>query len=359
MSIVPISSATLRPPARLSGIQALRGLAASAVVLYHVSRHINEAFGFPALTTVFHWGHAGVDLFFVISGFIILFVHRRDIGQPDRLGHYVGRRFNRVMPVYWIALALTVAMKIARGHGLPKLFTLIWSATLLPSIQPPVLVIAWTLQFEVLFYAVFAVLVINRDVGLAVMTAWLGWIAAAGFGLGAAGVPPALCGIFGLEFFFGMGIAWVINRHAVRAPLVVAVMGGSLFLAAMASESAGALDGFGIAARFAYGIPAALLVMGIAAAEQAGRLRVPSWLETLGGASYSIYLFQFVFIGLAWQAWVRTGLDHGAPPLIVFLVLVAAALMGGVAMSRGVEQPLLRLARRQRRRPEPDLLKVG
>jgi peptidoglycan/LPS O-acetylase OafA/YrhL len=76
-------------PWRLGGIEALRGLAAISVIFYHVSRHVNQAFGTPGLVAAFQAGHAGVELFFVISGFIILFVHGQDSGRPRRLGHYI------------------------------------------------------------------------------------------------------------------------------------------------------------------------------------------------------------------------------------------------------------------------------
>src|SRR5215467_10685301 len=106
---------------KLSGIEISRGLAASAVVLYHAARHLNQAYGMPTLTSVFQFGHAGVDLFFVISGFIIVYVHYNDIGTPDRLGHYVSRRITRVMPTYWVALAVTTLIAVAGSRGVPSL----------------------------------------------------------------------------------------------------------------------------------------------------------------------------------------------------------------------------------------------
>ena len=338
---------------RLSSIEALRGIAATAVVFSHAARHVDKAFGAPELITAFQAGHAGVDLFFVLSGFIILFVHRRDIGQPGRLQHYLGRRFNRVMPLYWLVLALTIAMSVAGSHGAPSLPSLFWSATLLPSLSEPVLGIAWTLQFEVVFYAAFAVLVVSRGAGFALLAVWFMCIVAVALGLDSTGVPGSLCGFYGLEFFMGMGAAQLLNRGHVPSPRLLAGAGLALFAAAMVLESAGILNGFGIAARFAYGMPAALLVLGAAASERSGHLRVPGWLQTLGGASYSIYLFQFVFIGTVWQAWLKVGLDRQASNLACFLALVSAALAGGVLAARLVEQPLLRLMRRRRRALEP------
>src|SRR5579872_2146684 len=117
------SSATMaeHSSVRLTSIEAGRGIAASLVVLYHAARHIDENYGLPWLRALFQFGHAGVDFFFVISGFIILFVHYDDLGQPGRLGRYVERRFTRLMPTYWVALALTLAMVLAGTHAAPSL----------------------------------------------------------------------------------------------------------------------------------------------------------------------------------------------------------------------------------------------
>jgi exopolysaccharide production protein ExoZ len=74
----------MRAAAKLDGIEAGRGLAASAEVLYHTARHRDKIYGMPTLMSAFQFGHAGVDLFFVTSGFIILYVHYRDVGTPRR-----------------------------------------------------------------------------------------------------------------------------------------------------------------------------------------------------------------------------------------------------------------------------------
>ncbi len=328
----------------------MRGIAAVAVVLCHAARHVDKAFGATAATFPFQVGHAGVDLFFVISGFIILFVYRGDIDRPRRLPHYLARRFTRVVPLYWVGLAMSVVLATAGGHpvALPRLAL---SATLLPTVAEPVMGIAWTLQYEAVFYAVFAVLILHRPVGLALLAAWLAWIAAAACGLEADGVPSALFGSYGLEFFMGMGmgVAQALHRGWAPPARLTAKVGLLLPGGAGVLEGVGMLDGYGALARLAYGLPVALLVLGVAAADRAGDLTVPGWLRRIGGASYSIYLFQFVFIGVAWQAWRAAGLDRHAPAFACFLALSTAGVAGGLATARLVEQPLLRLIRGRRR----------
>jgi exopolysaccharide production protein ExoZ len=131
---------------KLTGIEACRGIAATVVVFYHAARHLDKNYGMPFLKDVLQFGHAGVDLFFVISGFIILHVHYRDINDPSRLGRYFNRRFTRVMPIYWVATVLTLVMGV--GAGLPTLSQVAWSVTLLPSNTILILEVAWPLRWR-------------------------------------------------------------------------------------------------------------------------------------------------------------------------------------------------------------------
>ncbi len=332
---------------RLGGIEVCRGAAATLVVLCHVARHLDKAGGAPMLQAVLASGHAGVDFFFVISGFIILFVHHADVANASLLARYAARRTTRLLPTYWVALALTLALAIAGGHAPPPLADLVWSVSLLPSDRPMLLGIAWTLQFEVLFYILFAVLIVSRGVGVTALAAWLAVAClSAVTGWRAGWLPHQFVEPYAFEFFLGMAAAHLLKRLTIPCPRAVMVIGVALFAVALAAEDAGLLDGYGGVARLAYGVPAALAVLGIAEADRRGRLRVPAALSALGGASYSIYLFQFVFIGSVWQILRATRLDRTMPAGVMFIVLSLAAIGGGVAMSGMVERPLLRLLRR-------------
>jgi exopolysaccharide production protein ExoZ len=335
---------------KLTGIEAGRGIAATVVVLYHSARHLDKVYGVPALMSVFQFGHAGVDLFFVISGFIILFVHYGDIGRPGRLSRYVGRRFTRIMPTYWVALGLTIVLSLGGGHGLPPLFDLTWSATLLPSHDEPLLGVAWTLQYEIVFYAVFCLLIINRTLGISVLIFWLFEIVLTKFGMGiGGGLPHSLYGMYNLEFFLGMAVAYCLRNYAVPMPKLIMAAGTALFVAAALAEDAQLMDGYADIGRLTYGPAAALIVLGAAEAGRQSSITVPMVLQTLGSASYSIYLFQFVFIGVLWKLWLATGLDEKMPHMASFPLLAVAGVVGGIATSRLVEYPLMRLVRRLRR----------
>ena len=138
---------------RLTGIEAGRGVAALLVLGVHARDHLFKNFGQSVpLGDLFVFGHAGVDFFFVLSGFIILYVHAKDIGRPHRLSHYLQRRFTRIYPFYWAALLLTLAvMSVSKAQIFPSFFHVVSSVLLIPLSGDPVIPVAWTLQNEVTF----------------------------------------------------------------------------------------------------------------------------------------------------------------------------------------------------------------
>jgi len=334
------------PPRRIEGIEAARGVAAVVVVLYHVSRHIDATLGLPMLRRLFQFGHAGVDLFFVISGFIIFYIHEDDIGRPERLMRYATRRASRILPIYWVAFAVTATMAALGHHAMPGPLDLVWQASLLPSSGEMLLGIAWTLRFEVLFYLLFAVLIAHRRIGAALMGAWLVLaIGLVAYGAQVPVLPGQFQSAYDIEFLFGMTAAWAARHHAGLVPARAVATGTLLFLTAALLEDAGWLDGYASIARLAYGLPSALIVAGIVTADARGGVVVPAPLAVLGSASYSIYIFQFVWIGTIWQALLHAGDTHAVPPWLLFVLLTAAAILAGIAASRLIEKPLMRACR--------------
>jgi exopolysaccharide production protein ExoZ len=227
-----------------------------------------------------------------------------------------------------------------------------WSALLLPSRNEPLLGVAWTLQYEIVFYTLFSIAILNRRIGMAALLAWLAvivleWIGVLDF---ASLSPPSLSGAANVEFFLGMVVAIWVRRGRIPFPALCTAAGLICLTAAATLEDFGILDGYGSGARLAYGFPSAVLIAGIVSLEQEGRLHVPGWLQRLGSGSYSIYLFQFVFIGVVWQILRPAGLIQDDLTLSIYVVLAASAILGGLAMSMLVEQPLLKRCSRLLRR---------
>jgi exopolysaccharide production protein ExoZ len=93
-------------PVRLNSIEACRGIAATMVLAAHCSHTLGapENFGAAAFGLLFQFGRSGADIFFVLNGFLISFIHWRDLGRPARLGHYLARRAKRIYPTYLLVL---------------------------------------------------------------------------------------------------------------------------------------------------------------------------------------------------------------------------------------------------------------
>lgn len=320
-------------------------MAASLVVFYHASRHLDKDLGYTAAKHVFQFGHSGVDFFFVISGFIILFVHGGDCGRPDRLGHYAERRFTRIFPAYWTILAVTIVSALLSSHqAMPSLGSLMVAVTLFPAAGEPLVGVAWTLQHEMMFYAIFATLIVHRRAGLALFVLWLGMVICGQFTT-VPFLPDKAVSAYNIEFFFGMAAAqWLRSREVPCARLVLS-FGLAAFAAAAAAEVTGLLDGYAWPARLAYGLPSMLIILGLVEVERSGKITVPGPLQKIGSASYSIYLFHLFCLGIFYKAWSVVGLLGRMPLWITFIAIVAAGILGGVAVSQMVEYPLMRLVR--------------
>ena len=335
--------------ARLEGVEAGRGVAALLVVLYHAALRVEgDTSGSAVLWGLPHFGHAGVDFFFVLSGFIISFVHRTDIDRPDRLGHYLERRFTRVFPFYWLVLAFYILdiwlLHPARMPGAREIFS---NVLLLPQMLDQIVGGAWTLVFEIMFYLVFAIAICSRRAGAAVLCAWAALVAA-GFFLNPSTESAALAvamSPFCLEFFLGIGAAVILSRSTVPFTGIVLTVGLVGFGGAGLCEVAGRMSGFGAAARLTYGVCAFMVILALVERERSGRLKVPRFMAILGRASYSVYLVHLIAIGITFKFFSMAVRLTPAWSFPVWVLLCTIGLAVGILASVLLEQPLIRFVR--------------
>ena len=338
---------------KLRGVEAGRGIAAVLVVLVHATYISGNS---PAFDGLFKFGRAGVDFFFVLSGFIIYHAHASDLGRPNRVITYAWRRFVRIYPTYWLVMAGFGAILIfypERDPSVTSWGNIVASVLLLPRYQDPILKPAWTLRHELLFYLLFAGLILNRSVGRIVLAIWAGFLLWQ-IGVFTITLHPWFTGMagylpfrgFNFEFFFGMGVAVSLSRGTARAPGWFLGFGAALFLGNGLMESFGSVGPVEWPPhQLLYGVASAAALYGAVGLERAGKLRVPGWLFVIGSASYSIYLSHMILL-MAFQHFLPR--LRGLIPLPrdpVFLLAVAACVIAGVLFSRLVEQPLLRALR--------------
>ena len=324
-------------PATILSVQYLRAAAALAVVVFHAME---------STATKFPVGAAGVDVFFVISGFIMW-----TLTAPAQIrgSAFLWRRFIRIAPPYWIATLLAAALAVVRPGFLwaPPFDAadLLRSLAFVPYMDDwgrtyPVLVQGWTLNYEMFFYLVFAAALFAplrwRLAGLSVF-----FLALAAAGLLMVHRGPAAAtytDLQVLEFVMGawLGEAWLRGRlGGVR-------LGVALIATALAAFAATQMLGLreGPWRVLYWGLPALGLVSGGLCLERAGligRWRIP---KALGDGSYSIYLFHLFALAV-----VDRVLAQAPIALRVGAGTVAAAAAGYV-LFLALERPMTAALRR-------------
>ncbi|MCV3737248.1 acyltransferase [Rhizobium sp. TRM96647] len=324
----------------LYGIQYLRAVAAIAVVLFHAAEKTGGHFAI---------GAAGVDVFFVISGFIMWVITARRPVTPLK---FLSDRIVRIVPIYWLATMVMVAgalvglfpnLELTAGHVVASLLFVPMRSPSSGEIWP-VLVQGWTLNFEMFFYLVFALaLLLPRARQLATVGVALAALTIAGAFLSTDNAllltytRPII-----LEFAIGMvlGQLWLAGRlpgAAAGLGLVLVAIGGfatiGIFRLPFDEWTCGPL--------------AAALVLGVLALEARGLIRPFALPTLLGNASYSIYLWHTFAISVVAKVGERL---HVAPGLTLFLAAFCG-IAGGLVAYWLIERPLLSVRRSQARKP--------
>lgn len=294
-------------PSHLSNVQILRGVAAVMVLVYHIGNEFGDR-GFPGQFPDVGAGSAGVDLFFVVSGFVMVHSTAGAFGAPGAPALFLARRVIRLVPLYWLLTTLFAVQFLwaSRASPLPPETWSWFAASYLFLFYPhadggdfPLHPQGWTLNFEMLFYACFAaVLPLARRRALQVLT--VGLIAMAVLGLATA-LPWPLdrwTNTNILEFVLGLGLA-VAEARGWRLPLwaAVALAVGGLATFALTIDS---VDVWLPYRGFVWGPPACAVVAAAVLWRPDRRVapgRIRSALERLGDASYSLYLIHYAFFG--------------------------------------------------------------
>lgn len=348
-------------PPRFDNVQALRGAACLLVVVYHAAGWEHQ-FGlrFAPLGPVRWVGFAGVDLFFVLSGFIIAATARPDLGRPARLPRYAFRRLWRIYPAYWAALAVGVGVyaalspdPVARPGWAGGL---VEAAFLLP--RPDIcrfVPVGWTLSYELAFYLAFGGLfLLPRRAAGPVLAAWAAGVLAAAV----AGWRPenrfatVVAEPFVLEFLAGCLIAWrpaALGRRATAGLVLLAGGWAAAGSAVFFRPDPTWLPVHHGERVLVFGPAAALLVLAATARERAGGRLGLRWLSRAGDASYSVYLIHPAGLTVTMYLTMLVGWDHRkAAHLGWVAVMLAGGVLPGLLFYRIVERPLLDLVKKRR-----------
>ncbi len=329
---------TLEGDSHIAPIQALRGIAAFMIVIVHLTVQ-TDRLGFPPVNT--ERLASGVDIFFIISGFIMWVTTAR---RPSRTARQFYRdRIARIVPLYWLITAFMVIVLLAAprllqtavfdtGHVLAS-FLFFPVPNPANGFYAPLLIPGWTLNYEMFFYLLFGIAIALsaqrlRIRGLLILIA-LASMALAGAIFQLPGWVEFYFNSIILEFAFGIGLGMAhMAGHLRRSHwwwLVAAL--GVLLLASPLGHASHARG-------LAWGLPALMVVTGVLGAPPI-RLAL---LEKLGDWSYSLYLCHVIVLSAAMQGW---RLLPSFVPLSLFVpIALIACVLTAALLYRLVELPM-------------------
>lgn len=347
----------------LHSIQAARGIAAMAVAAFHLTLLMAEPRygGAPVFGAWTSRGNLGVDFFFVLSGFIILMAHHREIGRPEALANYFRRRIVRLFPTYWVYTAVFCAL-VFLGFGAASTVPTTageWFSTIflvrISSFEMPITP-AWTLVHEWGFYVIFGVLIFNRTLGFVALAAWL-IPALFVFSFPEEGQRDWVTTYFSplnLNFLAGMAVFLAFQHGSARLGKLALPLGIILFAGVFALERSG--QPYAVC-QIPFAIALALIVLGLASWERAGiGARAGGILSLIGDASYSIYLTHLAVMGVLLKLTFALGNHVPLPLELVYVAVFFSTIVAGYLAYVLVERTLLSVLRRPRRAPLRDRL---
>lgn len=347
-------------PGKLQWIQSLRGIAALMVLFFHMTPHWAAVPALAVFTGAMQWGFAGVDVFFALSGFVVYQAAKKAVRQ-GAIARFVQHRLLRVYLGYWPVLCLfAVVTAGVLQRPFPSAEKTLFSVLLFyPSMWDNWLLPAWSLTFELCFYAWVLVLIlvwrsrpqVTVALALVFLLVWnVGWILLQP-GVVYAGQQPLRYALspFGIEFFMGALASEVFERLRTpsgRARAALLLMGGAMVAGGFAlGTTTSAFTNVDILRVLTFGSAGLGLLLFFVALEL-GPVAPPRWLVVVGDASYSLYLLHTIMLDLF--AVVRSALERhtgwSAAPLLVATVMPVVVVLLAVLWYRKVERPLLVLA---------------
>ncbi len=352
---------------QLISIQILRALAAIVVAIGHAQSFVGTRAESSGQT--FGWSYAlpwaaGVDLFFVISGFIMVYASDRLFARPGGARSFMWRRVTRIVPLYWGVMLFLFCKEALQHKPAQDAATLLTSIFFIPwdahnTGQPrPYYELGWTLNYEMYFYAVFALFMgFARERAVALTTIALSVMVALG-AMFQFSNPVLLVWTQPIvfEFAFGMGLALLTLRGVTlpdRARYALMALAAAAFSIDFLHSSTHPFTWItpnDFSRLVAWGVPAALLLASVTLAKRS--VAAPGPLAragaAVGDASYALYLWHPIIIATLAYAWFFIGLDRWAPPAVAVAMSVLTSIATALVIYRRAERPLTRYLQAKR-----------
>ncbi len=340
---------------RYSNLNAVRGILALSVLLYHLSGTIalDKYFGVDAYARVFGFGGARVPFFFVLSGFVLALVYARDFGQPHKALSFLRRRFVRLYPTYWIILLLVMAPALffptlraaipSDPAAVLKMFLLVPEYTGAGGATgAPVIVVAWTLHYEIVFCLVLATWIASRTLGLALGVALIA-NALGCWSADCTGYRHFLTGGSMAYFACGAASAWLVKRlpavpHAMA--FAWAALAAYVFIAVTA-QGGSEFDWLPDKNLFFVVLACVVLFYLVNAEAAEAPRRNAVFVKLLSDSSYAMYLMHFPMVSLICKLLIWAGLRGAIGAAVAFVSALCVCIGAAMAFHLLIERRLL------------------
>ncbi|MBD1810749.1 acyltransferase [Microcoleus vaginatus DQ-U2] len=330
-------------------MQVYRGIAAVLVVMFHLNDMSAERLNQVTFFNVFQAGWSGVDYFFVLSGFIMVYVHRSAIGKKDQLKSFLVKRAVRIYPIYWI-ITLTVLcfFLVIPGFGNNKDLDwgqVILSLLLIPQKDKPILDVGWTLIYELYFYFLFSIAIwLKPKHSRPILLTWL-FVTILHF-CKIVKFPRAffllniVFGNMNLEFVMGCLAGYIVIKYNNKLGKYRWILFGIANLGYVILGMLVASRNIEFERITTFGVLAALLIIAATSIDLKDSTKIPYVLIFLGDASYSIFLTHGPLISASTKIVQKANLGKYYDGFFAPALLALFAVVCGCIFYSLIEKPL-------------------
>lgn len=341
---------------RLLNIQALRGFAVLCVVFVHLATIETKYGGIQTILPHFlEFGMIGVDLFFVISGFIMLVTTRGKFQNISSASRFLYHRFFRIYPTYWVYTTIVLVIYIIHPSIVNSTqgnqVDILASYLLYPSYVLPLVMVGWTLIHEVYFYILFALILffVSEKYLLLAVTLWGILITLLNLNIDSQNplfnlvthplTLEFIAGVFIGRFYFTFQ-----NNFSLGFVLLVLLLGigATYYLYDIQTLTFDMIIQNGWLRILFLGLPSVTFVVFMLYLEQKS-IVMPPFLILLGDTSYSIYLSHILTLNAIGHIWQKVNHDSIYDNLIALPMILIATIIVGFLSYTWIEKPLFRL----------------
>lgn len=343
----------LRFKKELQLIQLLRGIACVLVALMHITITFSQTFHSYFLWNFFKFGGGGVDIFFVLSGFIITYSNRQHIGKPGNIFKFVKKRLIRIFPIYWIIisffLAIQLTLPVFYATHFQMNFANIFSTYFLLPNHNMLNGVSWSLTNELFFYLLFllALLIPNKNVILGLLAVYLIFLTLLpAFSFNSLNNHNSFIQLLlfpmNIEFLLGILVVFFVDKFPNKwiFPFLIAGLVCFIVSAAYYTELSQAFSGYSRVIMF--GFPSSLIILALVKYELVTHIKVNNLFLQLGDASYSIYLFHLPIVVAFFKIITRMPVANHLVLVSLSFGLLAAVCYTSHIIYKKIERPLIK-----------------